>query len=267
MAKRWWALVPIALSMVVVGLDTTVLNVALPTLAVDLGAGTSDLQWVVDSYVLVLAALMLPIGALGDRYGRRRWLIGGLLVFGGASAVAAWAGSATDAGRGPGRHGAGRGCADHARPLDHPGPVPAGGAGPRGRRGHRRHLPRAADRPAARRLAAGQLLVGLDLPHQRAGHRARRGGAAGAGARVAGSHRTACRPGRRPAVDGRAGRPGLRRGRGAAGRLDRRPDGRRARRRRGPARGSSGWSSGRSRSRCSTCGCSGSGGSRWPPRR
>ncbi len=95
MAKRWWALVPIALSMVVVGLDTTVLNVALPTLAVDLGAGTSDLQWVVDSYVLVLAALMLPIGALGDRYGRRRWLIGGLLVFGGASVVAAWAGSAT----------------------------------------------------------------------------------------------------------------------------------------------------------------------------
>ena len=95
MAKRWWALVPIALSMVVVGLDTTVLNVALPTLAVDLGAGTGDLQWVVDAYVLVLAALMLPVGALGDRYGRRRWLVGGLLVFGTASAVAAWAGSTT----------------------------------------------------------------------------------------------------------------------------------------------------------------------------
>ena len=93
MAKRWWALVPIALSMVVVGLDTTVLNVALPTLAVDLGASTGDLQWVVDAYVLVLAALMLPVGALGDRYGRRRWLVGGLLVFGTASAVAAWAGS------------------------------------------------------------------------------------------------------------------------------------------------------------------------------
>jgi EmrB/QacA subfamily drug resistance transporter len=94
MARRWWALVPIAMSMIVVGLDTTVLNVALPTLAVDLGASTGDLQWVVDAYVLVLAALMLPIGALGDRYGRRRWLVGGLLVFGGASAVAAWADSA-----------------------------------------------------------------------------------------------------------------------------------------------------------------------------
>jgi EmrB/QacA subfamily drug resistance transporter len=93
MAKRWWALVPIGLSMVVVGLDTTVLNVALPTLAVDLGASTGDLQWIVDAYVLVLAALMLPVGALGDRHGRRRWLVGGLLVFGSASALAAWADS------------------------------------------------------------------------------------------------------------------------------------------------------------------------------
>jgi EmrB/QacA subfamily drug resistance transporter len=93
MSKRWWALVPIASSMVVVGLDTTVLNVALPTLAVDLGADTGDLQWIVDAYVLVLAALMLPVGALGDRYGRRRWLVGGLVLFGAASAVAAWADS------------------------------------------------------------------------------------------------------------------------------------------------------------------------------
>jgi EmrB/QacA subfamily drug resistance transporter len=95
MERRWWGLTAIALSMVVVGLDTTVLNVALPTLAVDLGASTGELQWVVDAYVLVLAALMLPVGALGDRYGRRRWLVGGLVVFGAASAVAAWADSTT----------------------------------------------------------------------------------------------------------------------------------------------------------------------------
>ena len=91
--RRWWGLAVITLSMVVIGLDTTVLNVALPTLAADLHASTGDLQWIVDSYVLVLAALMLPAGALGDRYGRREWLIGGLVLFGAASAMAAWAGS------------------------------------------------------------------------------------------------------------------------------------------------------------------------------
>jgi EmrB/QacA subfamily drug resistance transporter len=93
MERRWWGLAAIALSMVVVGLDTTVLNVALPTLATDLGASTGELQWVVDSYVLVLAALMLPVGALGDRHGRRTGLVAGLLVFGASSALAAWAGS------------------------------------------------------------------------------------------------------------------------------------------------------------------------------
>ena len=93
MARRWWGLLVLSLSLVVIGLDTTVLNVALPTLARDLGASTSQLQWIVDSYVLVLAALMLPVGALGDRYGRRAGLVAGLLLFGTMSAVAAWAGS------------------------------------------------------------------------------------------------------------------------------------------------------------------------------
>jgi EmrB/QacA subfamily drug resistance transporter len=91
--RRWWGLAALSLGLVVVGLDTTVLNVALSTLATDLDASTGDLQWIVDSYVLVLAAMMLPVGALGDRYGRRGGLIAGLLLFGAASAVAAWAGS------------------------------------------------------------------------------------------------------------------------------------------------------------------------------
>ena len=65
--RRWWALGAMALSLLVIGLDTTVLNVALPTIAVDLRASNSQLQWFADAYLLVLAALLLPAGMLGDR--------------------------------------------------------------------------------------------------------------------------------------------------------------------------------------------------------
>ena len=61
--QRWWALGALALSMLTIGLDTTVLTVALPTLALDLGASTAQLQWISTSYTLVLAALLLPAGA------------------------------------------------------------------------------------------------------------------------------------------------------------------------------------------------------------
>ncbi|MEV6969980.1 MFS transporter [Hamadaea sp. NPDC051192] len=89
--SRWWILAVLALSVLVIGLDGTVLNVALPTLADDLDAGTDDLQWIVDSYIVVFAVALLPAGLLGDRHGRKRWLIAGLLLFGAASAVAAYA--------------------------------------------------------------------------------------------------------------------------------------------------------------------------------
>ena len=69
-SARWWALGATALSLLVVGLDMTVLNVALPDIATDLDASTSQLQWFADSYLLVLAAVMLPAGMLGDRLGR-----------------------------------------------------------------------------------------------------------------------------------------------------------------------------------------------------
>jgi MFS transporter, DHA2 family, multidrug resistance protein len=92
-ARRWWALVAIAASVLVVGLDLTVLNLALPTMAVSLHASTGDLQWIVDSYSLVLAALILPAGLLGDRYGRKRMLVVALVVFGAASLACAYAGS------------------------------------------------------------------------------------------------------------------------------------------------------------------------------
>jgi EmrB/QacA subfamily drug resistance transporter len=91
---RWWALAALALSTLAVGLDTTVLSVALPTLATDLRASTGQLQWFIDSYNLVLAAMLLPAGLLGDRFGRKRLLIGALAAFGAASAWCAYAGSA-----------------------------------------------------------------------------------------------------------------------------------------------------------------------------
>ncbi|WP_432832260.1 MFS transporter [Dactylosporangium sp. CA-092794] len=92
--RRWWALVAIVLSVLTVGFDTTILNVALPTLAADLNAGNDDLQWIVNAYVLVFAGLLLPMGALGDRYGRKRLLMAGLLLFAGASLIAVFAGDA-----------------------------------------------------------------------------------------------------------------------------------------------------------------------------
>jgi MFS family permease len=90
-ARKWWALVAIAASVLVVGLDLTVLNLALPTIANDLHASTSDLQWVSDAYSLVLAAAMLPAGLLGDRFGRKKVLLVALVLFGASSAACAYA--------------------------------------------------------------------------------------------------------------------------------------------------------------------------------
>jgi EmrB/QacA subfamily drug resistance transporter len=91
--RRWLGLAVLCASLLVIVVDNTIVNVALPTLARDLGADVSELQWVVDAYTLVFAGLLLLAGALGDRHGRRRMLLLGLAVFGGASA---WAASAGD---------------------------------------------------------------------------------------------------------------------------------------------------------------------------
>ena len=69
--RRWWTLVVLSISLLVISLDNTILNVALPTIERDLGASASDLQWIVDSYTLVFAGLLLTMGSLGDRFGRR----------------------------------------------------------------------------------------------------------------------------------------------------------------------------------------------------
>ncbi|MFI0351541.1 DHA2 family efflux MFS transporter permease subunit [Actinomadura sp. 9N407] len=81
----------LSLSLLALGFDLTILNVALPTLSAELNASTSALQWIVDSYVLVFAALLLPAGLLGDRFGRKRLLLLGLAIFAAASLAGALA--------------------------------------------------------------------------------------------------------------------------------------------------------------------------------
>ncbi|MGN6793733.1 MAG: DHA2 family efflux MFS transporter permease subunit [Streptosporangiaceae bacterium] len=93
-SRRWWALGALSLSVLVVALDLFVLTLALPTLSADLRASSSDLQWFVDSYSLVLAAALLPAGMLGDRIGRKRLLIGALALFGLSSLACAYSTSA-----------------------------------------------------------------------------------------------------------------------------------------------------------------------------
>ncbi|MGW4736800.1 MFS transporter [Nocardia xishanensis] len=92
-SRRWLALGALALAMLTIGLDVTVLTVALPTLAIDLNANTGALQWFSSAYTLALAAFMLPAGALGDRYGRKRILLAALVLFGSASLACAFAGT------------------------------------------------------------------------------------------------------------------------------------------------------------------------------
>jgi EmrB/QacA subfamily drug resistance transporter len=85
---RWWALGAIVLSALVLGLDSTIVVTALPTLSAKLGATTDELQWISTAFLLALAGLMIPAGALGDRLGRRRVLMAALAIFGLSSAVA-----------------------------------------------------------------------------------------------------------------------------------------------------------------------------------
>jgi EmrB/QacA subfamily drug resistance transporter len=88
-SRRWLVLGVMCLSLVIISLSNTSLNVALPTLADELDASPAGLQWIVASYSLVFAGLLLSAGALGDRYGRRLALNVGLAIFGLASALAA----------------------------------------------------------------------------------------------------------------------------------------------------------------------------------
>ncbi|MGP3707733.1 DHA2 family efflux MFS transporter permease subunit [Gordonia paraffinivorans] len=88
-AARWWALGALSFAELLVMIDNTIVNVALPTLARDLDAGISGLQWIVDAYTLVFAGLLLTGGYLGDRFGHRRMLVTGIVGFMAVSALAA----------------------------------------------------------------------------------------------------------------------------------------------------------------------------------
>ncbi|AGT90985.1 drug resistance efflux protein [Rhodococcus erythropolis CCM2595] len=89
--RRWGILAICCTSLFVVGLDTTIVNVALPVIGEGFGVGTVGLEWIVNAYTLVLASLLISSGALADRFGRRRIFQIGLVVFGVASIVCALA--------------------------------------------------------------------------------------------------------------------------------------------------------------------------------
>ena len=93
-SMRWWTLAVMGVCLLILGLDSTVLNVTLPTLVRELGASTRQLQWILDIYLLVFGGLLLTMGSLGDRFGRKRLLLGALVAFLGGSLLCAFSGSA-----------------------------------------------------------------------------------------------------------------------------------------------------------------------------
>src|ERR671932_1173493 len=100
-ARRWQALIVLSVSLLVISVGNTILNVALPTMQQDLDASSSELQWIVDGYMLVYAGLLLAAGTLGDRFGRKRALVAGLSAFPPGSRFPAPSGGPT--GRSPAR--------------------------------------------------------------------------------------------------------------------------------------------------------------------
>ena len=254
---RWAALGVLCASLLAIVVDNTIVNVALPTLARDLDAGLSELQWVVDAYTLVFAGLLLLAGALGDRYGRRRTLLVGLAVFGAASAGAAYAGGVDALIAARAVMGAGAAFVMPAtlsllitvftdakeRAMAVGIWAATAGLG-------------VALGPGGRRVPARPLLVGLDLHRQRAagGGRDRRGAAAAP--RVARPRRATARLDGRRAVGRGAGRARVGGHRGPVGGLDVRP--RCSSRARSPrSRWARSWcGSAAPRSRCSTSACS-----------
>ena len=94
-ARRWVLLAVMCLSLVMVVMSVSGLNVALPTIQRELNASSVDLQWIVDSYAIIFAGLLLAAGALGDKYGRKRALQGGLVVFAIGSTVSGFADAPT----------------------------------------------------------------------------------------------------------------------------------------------------------------------------
>jgi EmrB/QacA subfamily drug resistance transporter len=89
--RRWWILIVLCLSSLVLVVDSMALTVAVPRMTADLHASAQDTQWILDSYILVFAGLLLTSGGLGDRFGRRKVMLIGLVLFGAASLAATFA--------------------------------------------------------------------------------------------------------------------------------------------------------------------------------
>ena len=190
-----------------VGLDATIVNIALPAIHRSLGSSLSGLQWTVDAYTLVLASLLMLAGSTADRVGRKRVFQVGLLVFALGSLLCALAPTAERADRRPGASGDRRLDVEPGGDVDHPHRVRRSGrARPRDRRlrGDVRAQHRA--RARARRHAGRRRRLAGRLPRERAGRRAGVPCHPPVRARVA---RRAAAPGRSRRSDPRDRRPGI----------------------------------------------------------
>ena len=225
--RRWLILTVLCVSLLVIVLDNSILNVALPTIQKDLDATSSDLQWIVDSYTLVFAGLLLTAGSLGDRFGRRGALQVGFVIFGIGSVAVGHGLLVGPAHLHPGVHGHRR-RADHARhPLDHHQRVPGPRAGQGHRRLGRRGRPRRRPRPAHRRLPGRALLLGLGVPREHPDRDLRPARRLLRHPHLEGPPRRQARPARRRALHRRAHRAALRHHRGAGEGLGQQRDHRR----------------------------------------
>ena len=99
--RRWLILTVLCFSLLVIVLDNSILNVAVPTIVRDLDASNSQVQWIIDSYTLVFAGLLLTMGSIGDRFGRRGALQAGFALFGLGSLASALADQRAAADRDP----------------------------------------------------------------------------------------------------------------------------------------------------------------------
>ena len=111
--RRWWTLGVLCLSLLVIVMDNTILNVAIPSLISDLHASNSEIQWIIDAYTLVFAGLLLTTGSLSDRFGRKGALQIGLVAVRHRLGVGGAVDDHRPAHRQPRLHGHRRG-ADHA---------------------------------------------------------------------------------------------------------------------------------------------------------
>ena len=166
----------LCISLVMIVMANASLNVALPTLAESLHTGASGLQWIVDAYSLVFAGLLLTAGSLGDRYGRRLALNGGLVVFGAASLFAMTSSSAGAVIGARAVMGVGAAFVMPATLSILAHVFPPERAAPRDRDLGRVRRCRRRDGRRRERRAARAVLVGVDLPHQRRRRRGRAGG-------------------------------------------------------------------------------------------